>query len=195
VTPLQKAKVVRLIKETSKEVCLSIGDGANDVGMIQEANVGVGIYGKEGNQAARASDFALHQFRHLKRLLCVHGRYSMIRYTHARTRTHARARAHTRTRTRTHTRTRHDTRHTTQHADLQECNMCEYRNALIIHYSFYKNAAVFLAQVWFGIFSGFSSQVRFTLQLCSPRVARASDHHHHHRLVVWCVVLRACVCA
>jgi P-type E1-E2 ATPase len=80
VTPLQKAKVVRLIKETSGEVCLSIGDGANDVGMIQEANVGVGIYGKEGNQAARASDFALHQFRHLKRLLCVHGRYSMIRY-------------------------------------------------------------------------------------------------------------------
>lgn len=113
VTPLQKAKVVRLIKETSKEVCLSIGDGANDVGMIQEANVGVGIYGKEGNQAARASDFALHQFRHLKRLLCVHGRYSMI------------------------------------------------RNALIIHYSFYKNAAVFLAQVWFGIFSGFSSQTLY----------------------------------
>jgi len=63
VTPLQKAKVVRLIRNQCKSVCLSIGDGANDVSMIQEANIGVGIYGKEGNQAARASDFALRQFR------------------------------------------------------------------------------------------------------------------------------------
>jgi magnesium-transporting ATPase (P-type) len=152
--------VVRLIKETSKEVCLSIGDGANDVGMIQEANVGVGIYGKEGNQAARASDFALHQFRHLKRLLCVHGRYSMIRYTHAHAHAHTRARAHTHTHTHAHA---HDT--TRHNMQTYRNVMCEHRNALIIHYSFYKNAAVFLAQVWFGIFSGFSSQVRFALQL------------------------------
>jgi len=47
--------------------------------MIQEAHVGVGIFGKEGTQAARASDYAIHQFRFLKRLLCTHGRYSYIR--------------------------------------------------------------------------------------------------------------------
>ncbi len=48
-----QAKVVRLMNDSSGQVSLAIGDGANDVGMIQEANVGVGIYGKEGNQAAR----------------------------------------------------------------------------------------------------------------------------------------------
>jgi len=53
---------------------LAIGDGANDVAMIQAANVGIGIFGKEGQQAARASDFAIGQFRFLKRLLMVHGR-------------------------------------------------------------------------------------------------------------------------
>eukprot|EP01113_Clastostelium_recurvatum_P002109 TRINITY_DN1087_c0_g1_i3.p1 TRINITY_DN1087_c0_g1~~TRINITY_DN1087_c0_g1_i3.p1 ORF type:complete len:1128 (-),score=322.94 TRINITY_DN1087_c0_g1_i3:54-3437(-) len=79
VTPLQKALVVRLIKKSTKEVCLSIGDGANDVSMIQEANVGVGIFGKEGTQAARSSDYALLRFRHLARLITVHGRYSGIR--------------------------------------------------------------------------------------------------------------------
>jgi len=47
--------------------------------MIQEAHIGVGIYGNEGSQAARASDYAIQQFRHLKRLLVVHGRYSYIR--------------------------------------------------------------------------------------------------------------------
>mmetsp|Transcript_6396 Transcript_6396/g.8898 ORF Transcript_6396/g.8898 Transcript_6396/m.8898 type:complete len:1206 (+) Transcript_6396:189-3806(+) len=79
VTPLQKAQIVRLVKLESKEVCLSIGDGANDVSMIQEAHIGIGIFGKEGTQAARASDYAIQQFRHLKRLLVVHGRYSLIR--------------------------------------------------------------------------------------------------------------------
>lgn len=79
VTPLQKAQIVRLIKQSSSEVCLSVGDGANDVSMIQEAHIGIGIYGKEGTQAARASDYAIQQFQHLRRLLCVHGRYSMVR--------------------------------------------------------------------------------------------------------------------
>eukprot|EP01087_Luapelamoeba_hula_P011161 TRINITY_DN3003_c0_g1_i1.p1 TRINITY_DN3003_c0_g1~~TRINITY_DN3003_c0_g1_i1.p1 ORF type:complete len:1289 (-),score=252.87 TRINITY_DN3003_c0_g1_i1:164-4030(-) len=113
VTPLQKAKVVRLVRQSQKAVCLSIGDGANDVSMIQEANIGVGIYGKEGNQAARASDFALRQFSHLRRLICIHGRYSML------------------------------------------------RNAFLIHYSLYKNAAVFLAQLWFACFCGFSGQTLY----------------------------------
>ena len=63
VTPLQKAQIVRLVKLETKEVCLSIGDGANDVSMIQEAHIGIGIFGKEGTQAARASDYAIQQFR------------------------------------------------------------------------------------------------------------------------------------
>ncbi|GAM25814.1 hypothetical protein SAMD00019534_089890 [Acytostelium subglobosum LB1] len=79
VTPLQKALVVRVVKQAERKVSLAIGDGANDVSMIQEAHVGVGIFGMEGTQAARASDYAIHQFSHLKRLLCVHGRYSYIR--------------------------------------------------------------------------------------------------------------------
>jgi len=79
VSPLQKALIVKLMKEYTQEVCLSIGDGANDVGMIQEAHIGVGIFGKEGTQAARSSDYAIQEFRHLRRLLTVHGRYSYIR--------------------------------------------------------------------------------------------------------------------
>ncbi|KAM9966517.1 hypothetical protein ACTFIR_006735 [Dictyostelium discoideum] len=78
-TPLQKALVVRVVKQSEKKISLAIGDGANDVSMIQEAHVGIGIFGKEGTQAARASDYCIHQFSHLKRLLCVHGRYSYIR--------------------------------------------------------------------------------------------------------------------
>eukprot|EP00488_Nonionellina_sp_1-RS-2012_P001871 TRINITY_DN324_c0_g1_i2.p1 TRINITY_DN324_c0_g1~~TRINITY_DN324_c0_g1_i2.p1 ORF type:complete len:155 (+),score=33.37 TRINITY_DN324_c0_g1_i2:412-876(+) len=60
-------------------VALAIGDGANDVSMIQESNVGVGIMGKEGTQASLASDFVIHRFRHILRLLFVHGRYSFLR--------------------------------------------------------------------------------------------------------------------
>jgi P-type E1-E2 ATPase len=81
VAPLQKAEVVRLVAEGKDAVTLSIGDGGNDVSMIQQAHIGVGIQGREGSQAARASDFALPQFRHLQRLLTVHGRYSLLRNT------------------------------------------------------------------------------------------------------------------
>lgn len=79
VTPLQKALVVRMVRELRKANTLAIGDGGNDVSMIQEAHVGVGIYGKEGSQAARASDYAISEFRHLQRLLTIHGRYSYVR--------------------------------------------------------------------------------------------------------------------
>lgn len=74
-------QVTTLIKEDAKKITLSIGDGANDVSMIQAAHIGVGISGQEGMQAVMASDFAIAQFRFLKVLLLVHGRWSYIRIT------------------------------------------------------------------------------------------------------------------
>ncbi|KAK2992928.1 hypothetical protein RJ640_008462 [Escallonia rubra] len=75
VSPKQKALVTRLVKEGTGKITLAIGDGANDVGMIQEADIGVGISGVEGMQAVMASDFAIAQFRFLERLLVVHGHW------------------------------------------------------------------------------------------------------------------------
>ena len=78
-SPTQKADVARLIREkTGKRVCC-IGDGGNDVSMIQAANVGIGIVGKEGKQASLAADFSITQFSHLSKLLCWHGRNSYKR--------------------------------------------------------------------------------------------------------------------
>ncbi|KAJ1913080.1 aminophospholipid translocase [Mycoemilia scoparia] len=79
VSPLQKALVVKLVKRKKKAILLSIGDGANDVSMIQAAHVGVGISGQEGLQAARSADFAISQFRYLRKLLLVHGAWSYHR--------------------------------------------------------------------------------------------------------------------
>ncbi|XP_064979061.1 phospholipid-transporting ATPase 3-like isoform X2 [Musa acuminata AAA Group] len=79
VSPLQKAQVTSLVKKGAHRITLSIGDGANDVSMIQAAHVGVGISGLEGMQAVMASDFAIAQFRFLTDLLLVHGRWSYIR--------------------------------------------------------------------------------------------------------------------
>ncbi|KAJ2175519.1 phospholipid transporting ATPase, partial [Coemansia sp. RSA 532] len=81
VSPLQKALVVRLVKQGLGTLCLAIGDGANDVSMIQEADVGIGISGEEGLQAVMASDYAIAQFRFLQKLLLVHGRWSYLRIT------------------------------------------------------------------------------------------------------------------
>eukprot|EP01132_Coremiostelium_polycephalum_P003757 gene3757-4677_t len=78
-TPLQKAQVVRMVRDTLRAVTLAIGDGANDVSMIQAAHVGVGISGNEGMQAVMASDYAIAQFRFLYRLLIVHGRWDYKR--------------------------------------------------------------------------------------------------------------------
>ncbi|XP_068581068.1 phospholipid-transporting ATPase IF isoform X1 [Cebidichthys violaceus] len=78
--PLQKAKVVRLFKTSpEKPITLAIGDGANDVSMIQEAHVGIGIMGKEGRQAVRNSDYAIARFKFLAKLLLVHGHFYYIR--------------------------------------------------------------------------------------------------------------------
>ncbi|XXQ33697.1 Phospholipid-transporting ATPase [Plasmodiophora brassicae] len=80
VTPRQKAAVVRLVKRaTPSPLTLAIGDGANDVPMLQEADIGVAIAGNEGMQAVRASDFAIGQFKFLARLLLVHGTWSYRR--------------------------------------------------------------------------------------------------------------------
>lgn len=78
-SPLQKALVVQAVKQTTPTIALGIGDGANDVSMIQTANIGVGIFGKEGTQAARSSDYAIRQFKDLRILLAIHGRYSYLR--------------------------------------------------------------------------------------------------------------------
>jgi phospholipid-transporting ATPase len=75
VSPKQKAEIVLMIRERFPDKCtLGIGDGANDVNMILKAHVGVGILGKEGQQAARTADYAIAQFKFLKPLLFVHGR-------------------------------------------------------------------------------------------------------------------------
>lgn len=79
VSPLQKALIVELVKARADAILLAIGDGANDVGMIQAAHVGVGISGQEGLQAARSADVAISQFRFLKKLLLVHGNWSYAR--------------------------------------------------------------------------------------------------------------------
>jgi phospholipid-translocating ATPase len=79
-SPSQKAAMVSAVrKKIKRSVTLAIGDGANDIAMIQEAHVGIGITGKEGLQAARASDYSIAQFRFLLKLLLVHGRWFYIR--------------------------------------------------------------------------------------------------------------------
>ncbi|KAL3537787.1 hypothetical protein ACH5RR_001153 [Cinchona calisaya] len=82
VAPLQKAGIVALIKNRTDGMTLAIGDGANDVSMIQMADVGIGISGQEGRQAVMASDFAMGQFRFLVPLLLVHGHWNYQRISY-----------------------------------------------------------------------------------------------------------------
>ncbi|KAL2461079.1 Phospholipid-transporting ATPase 1 [Abeliophyllum distichum] len=82
VAPLQKAGIVALMKNRANEMTLAIGDGANDVSMIQMADVGIGISGQEGRQAVMASDFAMAQFRFLVPLLFVHGHWNYQRMSY-----------------------------------------------------------------------------------------------------------------
>jgi phospholipid-transporting ATPase len=113
VSPIQKAEVVEYVTKYTKTVTLAIGDGANDVAMIQKAHVGVGISGAEGLQAACASDYSIAQFRFLLRLLLVHGAWNYSR-------------------------------------------MCK-----LILYSFYKNICLYVIELWFAIYSGWSGQILF----------------------------------
>jgi len=79
-SPTQKAEIVRIMSnedsytKDNKITSLAIGDGGNDVAMIQESHVGIGLFGKEGKQAALSSDFSITEFKHLKNLLFWHGR-------------------------------------------------------------------------------------------------------------------------
>ncbi|XP_006897103.1 PREDICTED: probable phospholipid-transporting ATPase VB-like [Elephantulus edwardii] len=78
-TPLQKSMIVKLVRDKLRVMTLSIGDGANDVSMIQAADIGIGISGQEGMQAVMSSDFAISRFKHLKKLLLVHGHWCYSR--------------------------------------------------------------------------------------------------------------------
>ncbi|XP_051513935.1 phospholipid-transporting ATPase IG-like isoform X2 [Myxocyprinus asiaticus] len=81
--PLQKAQIVRMVKNSKgSPITLSVGDGANDVSMILEAHVGIGIKGKEGRQAVRNSDYAIPKLKHLKKLLLAHGHLYYVRIAH-----------------------------------------------------------------------------------------------------------------
>lgn len=79
-------QVTQLVKVKTGSTTLAVGDGANDVGMLQEADIGIGISGVEGMQAVMSSDIAIAQFRYLERLLLVHGHWcyrrisSMVTY-------------------------------------------------------------------------------------------------------------------
>lgn len=79
-SPSQKASLVKKIRtKVNRSITLAIGDGANDIAMIQEAHVGIGISGKEGLQCARVADYSIAQFRFLQKLLLVHGRWNYVR--------------------------------------------------------------------------------------------------------------------
>ena len=80
VSPLQKSQVVKLMKNyDKKKITLAIGDGGNDVSMIMEAHIGIGIYGEEGLRAAQSSDYAIGEFQVLRRLLFFHGFLNLMR--------------------------------------------------------------------------------------------------------------------
>ena len=79
-SPYQKSQVVQKMKKFNPNfVTLAIGDGRNDISMLMEANIGVGIFGEEGSSAAQAADFAIGEFKLLRRLLFFHGRVNMNR--------------------------------------------------------------------------------------------------------------------
>lgn len=71
--------MVRLVKTRLKKITLAVGDGANDVNMILEANIGIGIYGQEGMRAVQSSNYAIGQFKCLWKLILYHGRLNYIR--------------------------------------------------------------------------------------------------------------------
>lgn len=81
-TPKQKSRIAKLLKNGVEKITLSVGDGANDVPMILEANIGIGISGMEGTQAVRSADYSISQFKFLRDLILYHGRLSYKRISH-----------------------------------------------------------------------------------------------------------------
>ena len=80
VSPLQKSQVVKMVKNYNKnKITLSIGDGGNDVSMILESHIGIGIYGEEGLRAAQSSNYAIGEFKILRRLILFHGFINLMR--------------------------------------------------------------------------------------------------------------------
>ena len=80
VSPIQKSQVVKMMKNYDPgAITLAIGDGGNDVSMIMEAHIGIGIYGEEGMRAVQSSDYAIGEFQCLGPLLFFHGRTNYIR--------------------------------------------------------------------------------------------------------------------
>ena len=80
VSPLQKSQVVKMMKNYDKnKITLSIGDGGNDVSMIMEAHIGIGIYGEEGLRAVQSSDYAIGEFKILRQLILFHGYTNLMR--------------------------------------------------------------------------------------------------------------------
>ena len=78
-SPKQKSQIVTLVRNHTSSITLAIGDGANDVAMIEAAHVGIGIEGLEGKQAVMASDYSIGQFRFLVNLLLIHGAWDYRR--------------------------------------------------------------------------------------------------------------------
>ncbi|KAI5169771.1 phospholipid-translocating ATPase [Pancytospora epiphaga] len=79
-TPSQKGQIASLMAKCGKNT-IAIGDGNNDVAMLKDSHVGVGIIGKEGTQASLVADFAIPRFKLIRNLLLVHGRYNLMRYS------------------------------------------------------------------------------------------------------------------
>ena len=82
-SPIQKSQIIRVIKKADpKNITLAIGDGGNDVSMIQEAHVGIGLVGYEGSGASRAADFSFGKFKFLQRAMFVHGHWNYQRLSY-----------------------------------------------------------------------------------------------------------------
>lgn len=80
----QKQAITHALKEFGRKEgktihVLCVGDGANDIGMIRESDVGIGIKGKEGLQAFNNADVSLPSFQSMTKLLFVHGKANEIR--------------------------------------------------------------------------------------------------------------------